>query len=114
MRTFIKRVPKFNGKYNDTKGKCFVVLFLESADFPKPLTHKQIAALAERPYHGCRVDHWHNMKYLGRSMVIQYRNVTWAYYLTQKGLDFIPKIPKELFDKWVKEIEGVKRNHARS
>ncbi len=97
--TYIPHIATFNGRHNEVKSKCFIVLYLAG----KYLSPKEVKAAAGLPWEYC--SRWHRLGYLVRK-VVKGRIPYYVYQLSLRGRHFVEdRIPPEKYEEYLKEIE---------
>jgi len=114
IRTFTRRFARFNGAFNRTKSKAFIVLYLHKIKGSKQgIDVATIAKIAgvNRPVVKSLIKNWTKWQYLTQKLGISAKGrPTFVYNITEKGKRYVTEVmPPEIYDKYLKEIQEHQR-----
>lgn len=109
-KAFVRKFARFNGLFNSTKGKAFIVLYLHKIKGCKQgLEPPHIANTAGISLSAVRslVRNWAKWQYVNRKLGISAKGQpTFVYTITEKGIRYVTEVmPPEIYDKYLKEIQ---------
>ena len=96
---YIVKHATFNGRHNQCKSKCFIVLYLDKGY----LHRKEMEDLSGEP-ENC--DHWYDNGYLGHRVYKGKGRLCYIYSLVLRGRHFVEdRIPPEKYEQYLQEIK---------